>query len=237
MDSLIKQFAGTDWGQVSEAQFVLESKQGAAIPRLVALLERDEYVKLRNTADLIYPGAESYWGYGHILRYDVDWLSVRAGWALEQITFQDFGFSEDSIRESDLLRATARGQVDVPLQEVIAVDIPAEAKEQQRAAAVQRARAWWTQQQGTWHRLPALVDALDSAEPARVLSALHWLRFENSVIDGFTKGVYLEQVYPRVQILAGSTNPEVAAQAAYLVRDYDNDEWWWLSLKEDDLWR
>jgi hypothetical protein len=234
---LVKQFAGSDWGKVSEAQFALESKQGRAIPQLVALLERDEYVKLQNTADLIYPGAESYWGHGHILRYDVDWLSVRAGWALEQIAFQDFGFSEDSIQESDLFRATTRGQVDVPLQEVAPIDVPAEARQQQRSAAVRRARAWWSEQQEEWNRISALVDALNSEQSARILSALHWLRFENSVIDGFTKDVYLEQVYPLVHILAESADTEVATQAGYLVRDYGNDEWWWLTVKQDELWR
>jgi hypothetical protein len=42
------------------------------------------------------------------LDYDVDWISVRAGWALENLTFQKFGFREGVINEADLFKAVIK---------------------------------------------------------------------------------------------------------------------------------
>lgn len=228
--SLVTQLTGESWSMVSNARLALESRQGHAIPHLMALLDRDEYVKLQGTFDLIYPGAKKYYGHGEILRYDIDWLTVRAGWVLEKITFQDFGFSED-IREDDLFEARLNGRVDGPLNEAIPINNDAEARQRQRARAVERCKRWWSSQNGKFDRFTALLDALKSGKPSSALNALHWLRFEKTHIDGFNKKSYLRQVLPIVRMLAKSSDRQVSTQAGYLVHDYEVNEWWWLTQK------
>jgi hypothetical protein len=54
-------------------------------------------VQLRETWDLIYPGAKTFYGHGYSVDYDLDWLSAKAGWALENLTFQNFGFARGGL--------------------------------------------------------------------------------------------------------------------------------------------
>ncbi len=83
-----------DWPKVVQAARSLEGRQEHAIPNLLKLMDREEKVKLVHTADLIYPGADKFYGHGLMIDYDLDWLPARAGWVLETITFQDFGFRQ-----------------------------------------------------------------------------------------------------------------------------------------------
>jgi len=77
---LIRDFTSADWQKVHHAKGALESFQVDALPSLIALLDRDERVELTNTADLIYPGAQQFYGHGGILDYDVvGFLYVPAG--------------------------------------------------------------------------------------------------------------------------------------------------------------
>lgn len=75
----------------------LVNYQLEAIPKIIEMLKDTSYIKLKNTADLIYPGAEKFYGHGGIVYYDIDWICVRAAWLLEEITFQDFGYRELTI--------------------------------------------------------------------------------------------------------------------------------------------
>jgi hypothetical protein len=38
------------------------------------------------------------------VNYDIDWISVRAAWRLEEITFQNFGYHEQTISEAQLMK-------------------------------------------------------------------------------------------------------------------------------------
>src|SRR5689334_9527089 len=94
-----ERFVAPDWERVYQAEFKLEAGGAASLAVLVRLLDRTEIVPLENTADLIYPGAKMFYGHGWIVDYDLDCLPARAGWALEELTFENFGFSEGIIRE------------------------------------------------------------------------------------------------------------------------------------------
>ena len=50
-----------------------------AIPQLIELLNDSSYIKLTNTADLIYPGAKEFYGHGNIISYNINFVSIRAG--------------------------------------------------------------------------------------------------------------------------------------------------------------
>lgn len=218
-DPLIRDFTDSEWERVHRCADALERQPQKAIPLLIRLLDRDEIVKLQNTADLIYPGAETFYGHGWIINYDLDWLSVRAGWLLEEITFQDFGFSEHGIDHDNLLSAAVAGKRDVPLGDVAEIDSDPTQRIQRRSEAVARAKAWWRLNHPHWTRLSALSNALRSENSYCVLNALSWLRHGESPIDGFSHDLYVKDIYPVVQRLAKSQDDEIASQAGYLISE------------------
>ena len=220
--ALIKNFTSSDWIAVEAAKLELESRQAQAIPDLMKVLDRDKKVELENTLDLIYPGAKKFYGHGGILDYDVDWLTVRAGWALETLTFQDFGFSEGSIREADLMKAVIARQSNVTLTDPAKTP---EIKQRLRAEAVARAKAWWQNAQGSWTRFDAFLDAVKSDVPARQRLALYWIRSSKTKCDGLTVASFNERIVPEVKRLLQSPDQEVRDQAKYLLEDKDG--WWW----------
>src|SRR5436190_20367765 len=88
LDDLTHQFVGSNWSVVSQAKDRFEDEGAASLPILTGLLHRPEVVPLTETFDLIYPGAKTFYGHGEIVDYELDQLSVRAGWALEELTFE-----------------------------------------------------------------------------------------------------------------------------------------------------
>ncbi|HVG07282.1 MAG TPA: hypothetical protein VNM67_06215 [Thermoanaerobaculia bacterium] len=237
IESFSTRFTSSDWSTVRAAKDSLESLQAQAIPVLLALLGRDEYVKLRDTADLIYPGATEFWGHGGVVDYDIDWLSVRAGWALEDLTFQNFGFREGAINHDALLKSAMAGKVDVLLSSVVALESDADVKRERRSRAISAATAWGTRSSDAWNRLAAVVDALRSDDPVRQVTALNWLRHGTTPCQGLSKETFTQTILPEVRRLAGSNDSGVTEQADYLVRDFESKEWYWLSLKETEKGR
>ncbi len=222
---LVAQLLSSEWQTVQQAKWQLESRQGEAIPALLALLDRREVVKLVNTLDLIYPGAETFYGHGYIIDYDLDYLPARAGWVLEELTFESFGFAERAIREEAFREHARQGGGDVPLAQLIPPN-PAP-RERRFEAVVARARAWGRAHAGKWSRFQALratlTDAADAA-PERQVRALSWLRFGTTRCDGLTVARYESELKPLVARLAASADRGVREQAGYLLAD--GSSWW-----------
>ncbi|HKV11952.1 MAG TPA: hypothetical protein VJ725_27655 [Thermoanaerobaculia bacterium] len=224
IQSVTADFVQADWMTVWGAEWLLEDHQAAAIPVLLSLLDRDEVVKLENTIDLIYPGAETFYGHGYIVSYDLDYLPARAGWALEELTFESFGF-EDPVVTHEQLRAPAlEGKMDVPMEEISPQPDPASRKAR-FAAATGKAKAWWKARNGKWSRLAALRAALSSGDSWRQMKALVWLRSGTSRCDGLDLASFKTEIRPLAEKLAQSGNPSVAQQAGYLLRE--GDSWYW----------
>jgi hypothetical protein len=232
LETLRTEFTSSKWSEVRAAKEAMESMQTEAIPVLISLLDRYEHVKLQDTADLIYPGAKEFWGHGGIIDYDIDWLSVRAGWALEDLIFQSFGFREGAIDEGALLKAVMAGKADSPLSDVLPMESDPELKRERRKRAASVAEGWWTRSGDSWNRLTALLDALKSGNPARQVTALNWLRFGETRCDGLSKKTFTQSMLPEVRRLTGSADPGVKEQADYLLRDFESNEWYWLHLKD-----
>jgi hypothetical protein len=166
---LIQLFSGTEWLDVWRAKLALEARPLSSIPALLELM-RDEQRKLQNTADLIYPGAETFYGHGFVVNYELDWLSTRAGWALEETTFQDFGFQAGAVSEAELIAAARAGRVDLPLKDVVPPTAPPD--HMTRRLAVARAQEWAKGHLDGWNRFDALVAALRSDSEVRQIRAL-----------------------------------------------------------------
>lgn len=220
LDAELAAFTGSSWPQVSSAKERLESLQSLAIPELLVLTARVERVKLVDTADLIYPGASTFYGHGYIVDYDIDSISARAGWLLEELTFQNFGFSSGSISEPPLLEAASNGKRDVPLAEVLPRSTPRPTR-----AAASAAKAWWLAHSSGWTRLSSLTEALASTDSLRQMSALSWLRYGKTACDGLTPRSFDRSIRPLVEAVAESASPEVQEQALLLLKDTEL-EWW-----------
>lgn len=228
VQSVAADFVQADWMTVLGAEWLLEDHQATAIPVLISLLDRDEVVKLENTIDLIYPGAETFYGHGYIVSYDLDYLPARAGWALEELTFENFGFEGPVVTHEQLRTPGLEGKMDVPMEEISPQPKPADRKAR-FAAAAGKAKAWWKARNGKWSRYEALRAALSSGDPWRQMKAVNWLRSGMTRCDGLDLASYKAEIRPLVEKLARSGND----QAGYLLEDGDS----WYPLKVDWTYR
>jgi hypothetical protein len=193
-----------NWPKVATAKLRLESRQAEALPALIELTKSDKRMRLESTWDLIYPGARTYSGHGFIVDYDLDWLSVRAGWVLEEMTFENFGFSAGEIRKADLFEATLAGKTDQPLKDVVKLSDDLETKRQRWNAAAKRAQEWWSRRDGKWNRADALIEAIQSGDDRRIGIAFEWIRNGDTRCDGFNRDFVKTQVVPVVKKLPNS---------------------------------
>lgn len=214
-----------DWLAVDDSRDVFLNYQEHSIPYLLKIMQNDRRVKLRNTLDLIYPGATTFYGHGGIVDYDIDDLRVRAGWILEGIAFQDFGFRLGMISEDTLPYTFG----DVPLKDVQAMRFSTQAEVE---AAVSRAQAWWKDVNRSWTRFGAIKGAITSGNTHRQLTALSYIRFGYDPCSGLSPDSYNSEILPMIQRLAKSSDATIAEQARMLL---DDDEQWWWRNKEIKL--
>ena len=228
---LVQDLVSEDYGiKVRLAKPKFESLQVRAIPELIKLLDRDELVKLTNTADLIYPGAKMFYGHGGILPYDIDWLSVRAGWVLEELTFRRFGFQEEGLNEESIRRLVPWVPRDVPLEDIFELEWDPEVRRTMREEAVSRAKEWWSKAQSGWKRLDDLEEALMSDSFNRQSFAIEWMRYGKTACEGLDLETYRERLLPLIQRLGDSSDKGVRVQAMYLLEDTSFS---WLDLKRE----
>jgi hypothetical protein len=217
VDALVRDLSVADWSTVQDAKVALESLQAQAIPSLVAMMKDHRRVPLTSTADLIYPGAKTFYGHGYIVDYDLDFLPVRAGWALEELTFQDFAFHAGQIDHKALLQYTIQhGFGDQPLQQVAP---PRPTDEDSVAKSVSAATEWWKGAGAGWSRLAALREALASSSARRQMAAFQFLRFGKTRCTSLDTEAYEATLLPLVQKLSETGADDVREQAKYLLKD------------------
>ena len=57
---MIGKLRHSDFGDVYQVKDSIVNRGNEAIPKLIELLKDTSFVKLKNTADLIYPGTEKF---------------------------------------------------------------------------------------------------------------------------------------------------------------------------------
>jgi hypothetical protein len=228
---MIAQLRQPNFGVIYQVKDSIVSYQKEAIPKLIELLKDTSFVKLKNTADLIYPGAEKFYGHGWIVNYDIDWISVRAAWLLEEITFQNFGYRDLTINEDKLLSLHKQNYTSYLQTGSHDIDFKDKTPRQQliiyRLMLADSVSKWWGKNKNTWTRFGALKEALSSVDEQRQGLALHYLRFEETMCDGLTLENYKSEIRPLVQKIKQSKNGE-AEQAKYLL---DDNEYYWFKSK------
>ena len=204
-----------------------------AIPVLIEMLKDTSYVKLENTADLIYPGTEKFYGHGWSISYDIDWIAVRAAWVLEELTFQDFGYSQPAFDFSKINYINL-GKDTLGLQNyskvVDTIEPPTRAELiTKRLMLADSVSQWWEKNKATWTRFSALKTALASTDKRSQKLALAYLRFGNTICEGLTLESYKTELEPLVKAIKNSNNTN-ADQAKYLLED---KEFYWLKVRKN----
>lgn len=227
-----EEFKSDDWKLVKQAKMDIESQQAKAIPELIKLLESDKEVKLNNTGSLIYPGAEKFFGHGQILDYDVDFIAIRAGWLIEEISFNNFGFSGIHLPKEELVThiklTFPEYYNNSSNRKKIESSSDAELRELAQKLSVASVKDWWETEGSEWSRLNALVAALKSFDEKRQVKALFYMRNSVTKCDGLTKEFYYEEVSKEIVRLSGSDVQRISEHAKLILLDSKLD---WLDMK------
>ncbi len=229
---LIDDFISSDWEKIKIAKSNLENLQGEAIPDLIKLLDSKEFLKMQNTGSLIYPGAAKFFGHGQILDYDIDYLSIRAGWLIEELTFNNFGFSGIHLPEDMLIshikmtfpkyynNSTNRKNIEKASGE--------ELRKIAQELSIKAVKEWREGEGSKFSRLNELVKALKSFDEKRQVKALFYMRNGETKCDGLTKDYYYEEIAKEIVRLSGSDVKRIAEHAKLILLDSKLD---WLLMK------
>ncbi len=223
IDLLINNLVSDDWKTVKSAKENLENLERDAVSDAIKILDRDEVVKLQNTGSLIYPGAERFFGHGQIVEYDIDNLSIRIGWLLEDLSFHNFGFSGYHIPDDELI-----GYIKITFPEyynnstnrkTLEISNFAQLRGIIHKLSVQNAKEWWKNEGNEWTRLEALVEALKSFDEKRQVKALFYLRNGTTACKGLTKDYYIDNISKEIVRLASSDTKRVSEHARLILYD------------------
>jgi hypothetical protein len=231
-ENLLNEFQSADWPAVVRAKESIENMEAAAIPQLMVLLGNHSIRKLKNTGDLIYPGAERFYGHGQIVDYDIDDLSVRAGWLLEDLAFQNFGFTGVHLPDNELSGFIEFNFPDYFNNSRNRQDLERMAATEKRklikTLSVKKAQAWWKQESDHWSRLEALKAALQSTDEKRQVKALFYIRNGKTRCSGLNKSYYLANLESLIRELAKVDLKRVSENAKLILLDLDFE---WLEMK------
>lgn len=232
LDQIISDFLSTDWPTVLSAKEKLENTGSACISQIVALMNDCRIHKLENTGDLIYPGAEKYYGHGQIIDYDIDDICIRAGWLLEEMTFMNFGFTGVHLADQELshyIRYTFPAYYSDGTNQHHLDELTAAGKRKLiRSLSIEEARNWWRSNSTEWNRLSALEDALNSPDEKRQVKALFYIRNGKTRCIGLGENFYKARLENTIMTLSKSETSRVSENAKLIMLDSDFD---WLSIK------
>ena len=231
VEHLVLELPKADFSAVYQVKDSLINYQQEAIPTLLKLLRDTSFVKLQNTADLIYPGADKFYGHGGIIAYDIDWVAVRAAWLLEELTFQDFGYRDRSITEAKLLDLHKQGYQTYLQDGFQPLNFNHKTSRERlklyRSGLADKVASWWRKEQPDWTRYKALQEALASGNEQRQALALHYLRFDKTRCTGLTLASYESELKPLLIRIQHSAS-RAANQASYVL---DDEYYYWLTSK------
>ena len=222
VDSLFKKFKKSSFYQdVYPAKLRLENYQKEIIPTLIELLSDTSFMKLTNTFDLIYPGATEFYGHGHFIPYDMDWISVRAGWLLEDLTFQDFGYKTSGVDDDYLFKLMKENYNEYLKKGTYDLEWKNKSSKEKlieyRKILVLKAKQWWQTNQNNWTRLSSIKEALKANEENRLSEVLQFLRYGETKCDGLNNVVYNTEIKPLIVALKKTKYKSVKEQVDLLL--------------------
>jgi hypothetical protein len=159
--------------------------------------------------------------------YDVDWINVRAGWLLEELTFQNFGYQEGVIDHDAIMNTVIKGKSDAYIDDLKKKLKGQDAKKQARILAVQKAKDWWQNVNKPWKRFDAVVDGLKSKDEALQYRIFQWLNNGDTKCEGLTLETFDKFILPEVKRLSYSESKEIKEGADSLLKDRSKENWWY----------
>lgn len=231
LKAVVSDFVSNDWPAVLAAKEKLENTGPAAMSSIIALMNDCRVKKLVNTDDLIYPGAERFYGHGQIIDYDIDNLCIRAGWLIEELTFKNFGFSGVHLPADELagfIRKYFPEYGNAPDHKKPATMTEDEKRNLIRTLSIEKAKKWWQSSAKQWNRLSALEQALYSADERSQVKALFYLRNGKTQCKGLNQRFYKTRLAKQITILSRSETNRVSENARLIMHD---TEFEWLSIK------
>ncbi|MEI6265168.1 MAG: hypothetical protein WCP74_08675 [Sphingobacteriia bacterium] len=211
LDSLLRAFKSKDFDEVVwSSKLELEKKQKEIIPALIQLLQSTEYAKLYYSNQLMYPGTKRViFDYEKIIPYELDWISIRAGWLLEELTFMDFGFRSARI-DNQLLEEIKKNNKIEDNEKIYTIDWQNRQTElqimQSRKILAEKAANWWEQNKSSWTRVSALKTALQSNNEDCISKALNFMSDysgeKNNCDNLYT--LYKSEIRPHIILLKHS---------------------------------
>ena len=215
---LIADFTSSEWGKVYKAKDSLLNIGKSVIPDLIKLMNNPKtFNKLENTADLIYPGATAFYGHGWLIDYDLDWVAIRAGWAMENLTSQHFGFTENVITEKELMDLHKKDYAKYIESGIHNVNFERQ-KFKELDVIIKKATDWWNNNQDDWTPLSGLKEAIFSDDINRQLDAIQQMRFTRFKIRGYNQEWFDREIKARIIELNKSNDEELKLQTGYLLR-------------------
>jgi hypothetical protein len=229
---LIADFLSTDWPTVMQAKEKIENLGSEGIPEILAIMNDCRLNNLQNTGDLIFPGAENYFGHGQIIDYDIDDNCVRAGWLLEELTFKNFGFTGIHLPDNELIDFIIKTFPDyygTPVNRRQLDELTISGKRKLiRSLSINRAKEWWQNASQGWNRLNALEEALISQDEKCQVKALFYMRNGKTLCKGLDETFYKSQLEQTVMKLSKVALNRVSENAKLIMLDSD---FYWLSIK------
>lgn len=237
LDKMILQLRSAEFSDVLEAKDSIINYGEEAIPKLIKLLNDKSFVKLKNTADLIYPGADKFYGHGWIVHYDIDWISDRAAWLLEEITFQDFGYRILSINDDSLMNLHFQNYQSYLQTGSHKVDFKDKKSKQQliviRQMLADSVSKWWNRNKNTWTRFNTIKEGLSSNSEKLQRSMLQYLLFDKTACPKLTLDSYQKELRPLVEIIQRSKNSQADLANSLL----EDKEFNWFKMKTEKNWQ
>jgi len=232
LKQLIDEFTSNDWPTVMLAKEKIENLGSEGIPEMIAIMNDCKVHKLQNTSDLIYPGAEKYFGHGQIIDYNIDDACVRAGWLLEDLTFMNFGFSGIHLPANELIdfiRKSFPAYYNNPVNRRQLDEFNESGKRKLiRSLSIEQVKEWWQMSSQQWSRLYALEQALNSYDEKCQVKALFYLRNGKTRCNGLDESFYKSRLENVVMKLSKVEISRVSENAKLIMLDSNYD---WLSIK------
>lgn len=216
IDSLIKDFKGFMFEyKIQPARRALERYEQAAIPKIIPLLYSKAFPGIADNPYLIYPSSpELPSNHSYIIPYNLDWLSIRAGWLMEELTFMNFGYKTalDEKKYAVIAAYPYRGNEEVPW-----INAPTKASLlKTRKPMADAVAAWWQKNKATFTRIGALKEALQSNNTKRQITALNYLIYGFRNEEEPLTSKYLKEIRPLVLALKKSENKSIVQDAERL---------------------
>lgn len=213
IDSLLQAFKSKDFDEaVWEAKLELEKKQKEIIPVLIQLLQSKEYSKLYYSPLLMYPGTKRYIEEGYRVQtipYELDWISIRAGWLLEELTFKDFGFRSTAIDSPSIADIRLNNRIEMN-EKIYTINWQNRQTNEQiiekRKLLAEQVAKWWEENNTSWTRVSAIKTALQSNNEFCITKALDFMADYSSYkesCDNYDE-LFYKEIRPLIVLLKHS---------------------------------